>query len=353
MHPTPGHAHSDRGPLGGRRAKPLLGLHTVGCLATLACSLLAAPCTPDAQPAGPVHRIGVLSSRSHLAARVYVEALQQGLRDMGYVEGQNMAMAYRYAEDEAERLPELAAELVCFQVEVIVAWGAQAIRAAQHATRTIPIVMAGTADPVAAGFVASLARPSGNITGLSDLSVELPGKRLELLKETVPQSARIAVLVDPAAPYHATKMSSLSVAAQALGVHLHVVELRRADELDSAFTTMTHAGTDALFVMEGGPLLLGLSGRTVDLAARHRLPAMYERKETVAAGGVMSYGSNIPETAYRAATYVDKILKGATPADLPVEQPTKFELVINLKAAKPLELTIPPTLLFLADEVIQ
>jgi len=353
MHSTLGHVHSDRGPLGGRRVKPLLGLSPVGCLVILACSLLAAPCTPDAQPAGHAHHIGVLSSRTPLAAHIYVEALQQGLRALGYVEGQNMAIAYRYAEGEAKRLPVLAAELVRLQVDVIVAWGAQAISAAQHATRTIPIVMAGTADPVAAGFVASLARPGGNITGLSDLSVELPGKRLELLKETVPQSARIAVLTDPAAPYHAAKMSSLRVAAQALGVHLHVVEVRRVDELDSAFAALLQVGTDALFVMEGDPLLLALSGRTVELAARHRLPAMYERKETVAAGGLISYGSNIPETSYRAAAYVDKILKGATPADLPVEQPTKFELVINLKAAKALGLTMPPSLLFLADEVIQ
>jgi putative ABC transport system substrate-binding protein len=240
-------------------------------------------------------------------------------------------------------------------VDVIVAGGAPAIRAAQHATRTIPIVMAGTADPVAAGFVASLARPGGNITGLSDLSVDLPGKRLEILKEAIPQSARIAVLADPAASYHAAKMHSLTVAAQALGLHLHVVEVRRADALASAFTAMTRAGADALIVMEGGWLNSGLPGRggLGDLAAQHRLPAMYEQQETVAAGGLMSYGPNIPENCRRAATYVDKILKGATSADLPVEQATTFELVINLKAAKTIGLTIPSTLLFQATEVIQ
>jgi putative ABC transport system substrate-binding protein len=282
-----------------------------------------------------------------------VEAFQQGMRALGYIEGQNLAIEDRYGEGKAERLAELAAELVRLQVEVIVAPGAQAIHAAQHATRTIPIVMAGTADPVAAGFVASLAHPGGNITGLSDLSLDLPGKRLEILRETVPQSARIAVLTDPTAPYQTAKMHNLTVAARALGVHLHVAELRRADALDSAFAAMTHAGAHALLVMEGDPLVLGLSGRTVELAAHHRLPAMYERKETVAAGGLMSYGSNIPETLHRTATYVDKILKGAKPADLPVEQPTKFELVINRKTANALGLTIPPTLLFLADEVIQ
>ena len=252
MRPTLGRVHCDRRSLGGRRAKPLLGLRTVGCLVTLACSLLTAPCTPNAQPAEHVHRIGLLSSKSPLAAHAQVEACQQGLRALGYVEGQNLAIAYRYAEGKVERLPELAAELVHLPVDVIVVGGAPGIRAAQHATRTIPIVMAGTADPVAAGFVASLARPGGNITGLSDLSVELPGKRLEILKEAVPQSARIAVLADPAAPYHAVKMHSLTVAAQALGVHLHVVEVRRADALASAFAAMTRAGADALIVMEGG-----------------------------------------------------------------------------------------------------
>jgi len=238
-------------------------------------------------------------------------------------------------------------------VEVLVAAGAQAIHAAQHATRTIPIVMAGTADPVAAGFVASLAYPVGNITGSSDLSVELSGKRLEILKEAVPQSARIAVLADPVAPYHASKMESLTVAARALKVHLHALEVRQAEELDRAFAAMSHTGADALLVMESGPRLLGLRGRTVALAAHHRLPAMYEWQETVAAGGLMAYGPSIPENYRRAAAYVDKILKGAKPADLPVEQPTTFELVINLKTAQALGLTIPPLLLFQATEVIR
>jgi putative ABC transport system substrate-binding protein len=300
-----------------------------------------------------VRRIGLLNAASLLSARANVEAFQQGLLELGYVEGQNMAIEYRYAEGKAERLPELAAELVRLQVEVIVAGGAFAIRAAQHATRTIPIVMGGTSDAVVAGFVASLARPGGNITGLSDLSANLPEKRLELLKETVPQSTRIAVLADPASSYYASRRHNLTVAARALGVHLHVVELRRADELDSAFAAMTREGADALLVIEGGLLTSGLREQTVDLAATHRLPAMYERKQTVAAGGLMSYGPNIAENYRRAATYVDKILKGATPADLPVEQPTKFELVINLKTAKALGLTIPPSILFQADEVLQ
>jgi putative ABC transport system substrate-binding protein len=298
-------------------------------------------------------RIGLLDAGDPRFSHANVEAFQRGLRDLGYVEGQNIAIEYRYAEGQLERLPELAAELVRLQVEVIVAGGAFAIRAAQHATRTIPIVMAGTSDAVAAGFVASLARPGGNITGLSDLSAALPEKRLEILKEAVPQSRRIAVLADPASSYYASRVHNLTVAAQALGVLLHVVELYRADELASAFAAMTRQGADALLVIEGGLLAAGLREQTVALAATHRLPAMYERQQTVAAGGLMSYGPSIAENYRRAVTYVDKILKGATPADLPVEQPTEFKLAINLKTANALGLTISPTILFQATEVIK
>jgi putative ABC transport system substrate-binding protein len=353
MRLTLGRVHSDGMSCGSRRVKPLLWFRTVGYLVTLACSLLAAPCTPDAQPAEHMPRIGVLISPSPRAVRANVEALQQGLHALGYVEGQNIAIEYRSAEGKVERLPELAAELVRLPVDVIVTGGGPGIRAAQHATRTIPIVMAGTSDPVMQGFVASLARPGGNITGLSDLSIELPGKRLELLKKTVPQSMHIAVLADPTSPYHAAKMHSLTVAAQALGIQLHVMELRHADALDAAFAAMTHVGANALVVLESSPLLLGLRGRIIDLAASHRLPAIYERKQTVPAGGLMSYGMNIAENWRRAADYLDKILKGAKPGDLPVEQPTTFELVINLKTAKALDLTIPPTILFQASKVIQ
>jgi putative tryptophan/tyrosine transport system substrate-binding protein len=317
----------------------------------LALSLLAAPYTLEAQPAQKVHRIGLLSAGSPLSENV--EAFQQGLRALGYAEGQNIVIEYRYAEGQTERLPALAAELVRLEVDVIVAAGAPTIRAAQHATRTIPIVMAGTADAVAQGFIASLARPGGNITGLSGLGLELHGKRLALLKETVPQSARIAVLLNPASPYHASRMHDLTTAAQTLGVHLHVVELRHEDELDSAFAAMVQARADALLVVGDALLLSRLRGRTVALAATHRLPAMYVVREIVKAGGLMSYGRNLPETHRRAATYVDKIFKGAKPADLPVEQPTTFELVINLKTAEALGLTIPPAVLFQADEVIR
>jgi putative ABC transport system substrate-binding protein len=282
-----------------------------------------------------------------------LEAFRQGLRELGYVEGQNIVIEYRYAEGRDDRLADLAAELVRLKVDVIVAVSGVGTRAVQHATRTIPIVMAGASDPVGEGLVASLARPGGNTTGLSLLSAELPGKRLEILKETVPQSARVAVLTNLANPNHASVMHNLTGAAQALGLHLHVVELRRPDELDAAFAAMTRAGADALFV-QGEPVLLdGLRGRIVDLAATSRLPAMYSWRMYVDAGGLMSYGPSLSDMMRRAATYVDKILKGAKPADLPVEQPMKFELVINLKTAKALGLTIPPTLLFQADEVIQ
>jgi putative ABC transport system substrate-binding protein len=282
-----------------------------------------------------------------------MEAFRQGLRDLGYVEGQNLVIEWRWAEERDERLPDLAAELVRLQVQVIVVGGVAAIRAAQHATSTIPIVMAANYDPVGEGFIASLARPGGNITGLSWLGAELPGKRLELLKETLPQSTRIAVLGNPAFAAYETWLHSLTAAAQALGLHLHVVELHRADELDSAFAAITSAGAEALIVLADPSLMDGLHARIVDLAARNRLPAMYDWRAYVDAGGLMSYGPSMPDMQRRAASYVDKILQGAKPADLPIEQPTTFHLVINLKAAKALGLTMPPTVLFQANEVLQ
>ncbi len=327
---------------------------TVGAMVTLTLSLLAAPLVTDAQPAGKVSRIGWLSAGFPRPDRdPPVDAFRQGLRELGYVEGQNLVIEYRGAEGRDERLPDLAAELVRLHVDVLVAVGPIATRAAQHATRTLPIVMTGTADPVGAGFVASLARPGGNITGVSLLMAELPGKRLELLKETVPQSTRVAVLANPDNPVYEALRNNLTVAARALGLHLHVVEVHSADELDPAFAAVTREGADALMVLSDPALMDNLRGRVADLAATHRLPAMYNWKMYVEAGGLMSYGPSLPGIYRYAATYVDKILKGAKPADLPVEQPTKFELVINLKTAQALGVTIPPTLLFLADEVIR
>ena len=329
-------------------------LKPIRLVVTLALVLLTAPLVAAAQPATKVYRIGNLNPGSPLLTPHLWEAFRQGLRELGYVEGQNLVIENRYAEGSEEWLRDQAAELVRLPVDVIVAQGAAAIRAAQHATRTIPIVMAATADPVGLGFVASLAYPGGNITGLSFLSAELPGKRLELLKEAVPQSTRIAVLANPAFPAYESVMHNLTGAARALGLHLHVVEVRRADELETAFAALTHAGVDAVMALEDALLLNTLRGQVVaDLAAKSRLPVMYAWREWVVAGCLMSYGPSRPGMYRQAATYVDKILKGANPAELPVEQATKFELVINLKTAKALGITMPPSLLLLADEVIQ
>jgi putative tryptophan/tyrosine transport system substrate-binding protein len=324
-------------------------------LALLVLSFLLVPLAAEAQQPTKVSRVGrLIAAFAPAQPSPILEAFEQTLRDLGYVAGRNVILEYRYAEGSEERLRDQAAELVQLPVDVIVAQGAAAIRAAQQATSTIPIVMAATSDPVGLGFVASLAQPGGNITGLSFLSAELPGKRLELLKEAVPQSTRIAVVANPAFPAYASTLDNLTVAARALGVHLHVVEVRRADELETAFAAMPQAGVDAVMALEDAVLLNGQRGRVVaDLAATHRLPVMYGWREWVVAGCLMSYGPNELDTNRRAAVYVDKILKGAKPADLPVEQPTKFELIINLKTAKALGITIPPSLLLLADEVIR
>jgi putative ABC transport system substrate-binding protein len=329
-------------------------LYTIRLIATLALIILMAPLATEAQQATTVYRIGRLSPGPPLPALDRrEEAFRQGLRDLGYVEGQNLVITYRYAEGNQERLRELAAELVRLPVDVIVAEGVAAIRAAQHATRTIPIVMAATSDAVGEGFVASLAHPGGNITGVSFFGEELPGKRLELLKETVPQSTRIVVLGNPANPGYAPRLTSLAVVARALGLHLHVVEGHRADELDSAFAAMTQAGAEALLVLEEPQVIDHLRKRIADLAAAHRLPTMYSWKSSVEAGGLMSYGLSFPDIFRRVAAYVDKILKDTKPADLPVERPTKFELVLNLKTAEALGLTIPPSILIQAAEVIK
>ena len=330
-------------------------LYTIRLIAMLALTILMAPLATEAQQATTVHRVGRLLGvgSPHSGPDPPFEAFRQGLRERGYIEGQNLFLEDRYAEGSQERLRDLAAELVRLPVDVLVAEGAAAIRAAQHATRTIPIVMAASADPVGEGFVASLAQPGGNITGLSFLGAELPGKRLELLKETVPQSTRVAVLANPAFEVYPLYLHNLTVAARALGLHLQVVEVRRAEELDPAFAAMTREHADALMVLADPLLMDTLLGQVVDLATTHRLPAMYNWRMYVEAGGMMSYGPSLLERHRRAATYVDKIFKGANPADLPVEQPTTFELVINLKTAKALRITVPPSVLLLADEVIQ
>ena len=323
-------------------------------LAGTSAALLASPLAAEAQQAAKVARIGYLSP--NLAANPHLpESFRQGLRDLGYVEGRNVVIEYRDAEGKLERLPALAAELVALKVDVIVAAGPPAALAAKQATRTLPIVFASSGDPVTSGLVTSLARPGGNVTGLSALTQELVGKRLELLKQAGPGVSQVAVLWHPGVLGERTEKDMLKgaeVAARALGVRLQVVEARGPEDFGRAFSEMTRARAGALTVL-GSVMFVNERRRLVDLAAKNRLPAVYAQREFVDAGGLMSYGANLADLFRRAATYVDKILKGAKPGDLPVEQPTKFELVINLKTAKALGLTIPPSLLARADEVIQ
>jgi putative ABC transport system substrate-binding protein len=321
----------------------------------LVSGLLAAPLVAEAQQTAKVPRIGLLGF--NLATNPHLpEAFRQGLRDLGYVEGRNVVIEYRNAEGKFERLPALAAELVALKVDVIVAGGRAQALAAQQATRTLPIVFTGVGDPVSMGLVTSLARPDGNVTGLTlGTGPELVGKRLELLKQAVAGVSRVAVLWQPGAGGERTDKEMLKgaeAAARGLGVRLQVVEARGPADFDRAFSDMTRARAGALTVF-GGTMFANERGRLADLAAKTRLPAVYPARDYVDAGGLMSYGPNVADLSRRAATYVDKILKGAKPADLPVEQPTKFELIINLKTAKALGLTIPPSLLQRADEVIQ
>jgi putative ABC transport system substrate-binding protein len=319
--------------------------------------LLAAPLAAEAQQAGKVWRIGMLwfgSSLEDLPVRVRFDAFQQGLREQGYIEGRNVAFEHRYARGKYELFPDLAAELVRLKVDIIVTPGnTPATLAAKQATSTIPIVFMSAADPVGLGFVASLARPGGNITGGSSLvGPGLVGKRLELLKEAVPKLSRVAVLTNPTNPDIRVFIGEAEVAARSLKVQPHIVEARGPAEFEGAFAAMTKAGASAILVLND--TIFVFNGRQLaDLAAKNRLPAMYGLREHVEAGGLMAYAASLAELSRRAATYVDKILKGTKPADLPVEQPTKFELVINMKTAKALGLTIPPSLLGRADEVIQ
>jgi putative ABC transport system substrate-binding protein len=317
----------------------------------LALALLVVPLAAEAQQSVKAPHIGLLMA--HPAGTLpYLEAFYQELRALGYVEGQNLVIERRYAEGDDERLPALAAELVQLQVAVLVAVGPSPSRAAHHATRTIPIVM-GNHDPVEQGLIASFAHPGGNITGWSFLSVELGEKQLALLKEALPQLTRVAVVANPATPGHGLRIHHLTEAARALGLHLHALEVSSPDTLAQAFAAMTHTGVEAFFVLPEPTVIDGLRGQMVALAAQHRLPAMYHWQMYVEAGGLMSYGPSLPALMRRAAVYVDKLLKGAKPADLPVETPWKYELALNLKTAEALGLTIPPTLLVLADEVIK
>jgi putative ABC transport system substrate-binding protein len=282
-----------------------------------------------------------------------LEAFRQGLRELGWVEGQNLAIEYRWAEEKLDRFPELAADLVQLPVDILIAVDPFGARAVQQATATLPIVVLLVGDAVGLRLVESLARPGGNITGLSEQYPEMAPKWLELLKETAPEAVRVAVLaVPPLWPVQGKSWPALQKAADALGVRLQRMEVRAADEFESAFAAMTKMSVDALLVLPH-PLHYQHRTRLAELALAHRLPTMHERREYVEAGSLMSYGVSVRENYRRAATFVDKLLKGAKPADLPVEQPMKFEFVINLKTAQALGLTMPPTLLFRADEVIR
>ncbi len=345
---------SDRCGPGDREILNRRRFEAVGLLITLTLGLLTMPLAAEAQQPGKVFRIGILANlplTDPEGARLW-GAFIEGLRELGYVEGRNITIEWRVSKGKYERLPDLAAELVRLKVDVIVAPGAQNPSAAKQATRTIPIVMTGTADPVGSGLVASLARPGGNVTGLSTLAPEIVGKQLELLKEIVPRVSRVAVLWNPTNQSHPLVLGGAKVAARSLGVQLQLLEARGPDEFEGAFAAMTRERAGALLVLVDGMFLLH-QRRITDLVAKSRLPAMYGLEEEVDAGGLMAYGPSLRESFHRAATYVDRILKGAKPADLPVEQPTKFKLVINLRTAKALGLTIPQSVLIRADEIIQ
>ena len=320
-------------------------------VALLALASLTAPLVAEAQQAGKVARVGVLGDRPGNSA----DELRRAFQELGWTVGQNIVFEFRAAEGQFDRFPSLAKELADLNVDAILTQATPATLAAKNATRTIPIIFMFVADPVGGGFVASLARPGGNLTGLSSINLELSAKRLDLLKEAIPGASRVAVLWHAGTatdPVYREMIRQTEIGARSLGVQLQVVEVRGPTELGEAFAAMERKGAQALLVVPG-PMVFAERRQLADLALKNRLPTMFGDWGHAQAGGLMGYAANPLETLRRAANYVDKILKGAKPADLPVEQPTKFELVINLKTAKALGLTIPPSVLARADEVIQ
>jgi putative ABC transport system substrate-binding protein len=316
---------------------------------------ILSPClSAEAQQPGKIPRIGYLAGNTPTTDFTRSEAIRLALRELGYVEGQNITIEYRYAEGNQDRNPQLAAELVRLQVDVIlVSSGDPSIRAAKNATKTIPIIMMGASiDPIEAGYVQSLARPGDNVTGLSFFTTELGGKRLELLKEAVPKLARVAVLYDRSNRNSIIQLNEVQTAARALGLTVQLQQARDTDDFEKVFATLNKEQTDGLYVF-GGPLMYANRKRIVNFALKRRLPSVYNDRIAVDAGGLMYYGEDLEDSYRRVAYYVDKILKGAKPADLPVEQPKKFEFVINLKTAKQIGLTIPPNVLVRADKVIR
>jgi len=318
--------------------------------ATAAAGVVAGPAIARAQQPAKIHRIGNLSLRR--GPDETDEAFSQGLRELGYVEGRSVALEYRWAGGQSKRLPDLAAELVRLKVDLIVAQGTLAAEAARRATISIPIIFVGAGDPVGSGLVSSLGHPGGNLSGLTILSTDLAGKRLQILRELLPQANRVALLVHRPASATPLLIREMRAAAQQLGIQVFAQEMDTAVDLPSAFAAMQRERAQAVVVQQN-PITTDSARRIAELAVQHRLPAIYYRRDFVEAGGLMSYGANGVAIYRRAATYVDKILKGAKPADLPVEQPTAFEFVINMKAAKALGVTIPPALLVRADQVIQ
>ena len=327
-----------------------VGVFTI-VLALTMCGAVSSAQQPKKIPTIGFLSEGFLSSGTDV---IRIEAFRQGLREIGYTEGKNISIEYRFAEAKRERLPELAAELVRLKMDVIVTYGTVGTLALKQATTTIPIVMAGSADPVTRGLVGSLARPGGNVTGLGSLSADLSGKRLELLKETVSKLNRVGVLWSPSSDEQisSANFKDTETAARTLSVQIESLEVRSPAEFDTAFKTATDRGVHGLLTMQN-PLTTTYGRRIVELAAKNRLPTMFAQAVYVEAGGLMSYAANLPDQARRAAMYVDKILKGAQPADLPVERPTKFEMVINMTTAKQIRLTIPPNVLARADRVIR
>ena len=317
------------------------------------CTLLLALCfSVEAQQPTKIPRIGYLSPNSPATNPARIEAFRQGLHELGYVEGKNIFIEYRYAEGKLDRLPALAAELARLKVDVIVTTSPSPTRAAKEATVTIPIVMTQDTDPVGNGFVARLARPGGNITGLSTLAPELSGKRLELLKEIIPKLSRVAVFGTSTMPGHAQSLREIELAAGAFKVQVQHLDVLGPKDIEIAFRAASKERSDAVLTLNS-PILNSHRPQLAELAVRNRLPAMYARRESVEDGGLVFYGVSLLDLDRRAATYVDKILKGAKPADLPVEQPTKFELVINLKTANQIGVKIPESVLFRADKVIK
>jgi putative ABC transport system substrate-binding protein len=350
-----GSVHGHRRQAGGQRQAATTWRRTVGGIVTLTLALLLVPFASEAQLPQTIPRVAYLalaSGPSDAVSSERSEALAHGLRELGYVEGKTIILEYWWSAGNVERLRENAAELVRHGVHVIVTQGAVATRAAKDMTRTIPIVMAGDTDPVGDRFVASLGQPGGNITGVTTLHRDLSGKRLELLKDMVPGMARVAVLYNPVEVSAVRQLRDTEDAARVLGLQVQALEVRGLDDLEGAFAAARQRRADGVTVL-AGPGLSEHRVQLVDLAAQHRLPTIYVQRAFVEAGGLMSYAASNRAMARRAASYVDRILKGAKPADLPVEQPTQFELVLNRKTAKALGITISPTLLMLADEVIK